>query len=940
MKKNAKLYFLPLILLVFILSNITTRAQAVFNGQESNAVRLDPKWTLPIGQLGDSFFVKDAITDSEGNTYWYGYFNRGLKIDTISLYPNKNGNQVSTQVFLFKIDQQGKLQWYLHSPNRSLACQLSFNPENKLIITGSNRDKHFNIVNDRGDTSHIKSNKNGGNFFFVAQIGEDGSVTDYKQTKSLGFNYSKAFKIDDDGNYLVSTSVDIKIDRGQSYSYSSTYGFFKLTPDLKEIWSIKGTKPGATAITKIVQTPEGNYVLGGVVSPTFKVEDKIISNGGSGVVPLLISLDKDGKLIWMKDSLADAYGGSIGDLSIASNGDIALSINPQSNPPTLYLVDSNAKLKWKNKLINKRGGMKINTLHWQNDELYVVGSGRGAAFESQSVNSYSLQSKGSNDVFVASYNSKGEIKALKAFGGTGNERSPLSVIQKNKLVVLSNFERDITFKKTSLKPAYGIRYLLSAFSLSDLKDMKNDEDIEETHVEVESETLSKSCYCPTEEMKTGFTPSLGGMFDYESFAKKSDWKMIGSDTTYNVIFLLKNWFSGDQKAKNYSQSIKTPKDIKMLHPSGMFAINLTPCIPYSNLKQLSYNFNYTHGILRYTPKFDLESFDHSLRSYFEIVCDRVCNSSHCLLRQYITQTHFEDTKSGVKHLNKAYKLGLKIDSEFSDYWLDELVKAFKEKKLNVRDVIFEQAFPDYNPKTNSVSPEEESLLIALFYKQLHKYNLQTLFESYIMPNIQIDFWNKNYAVELSTSVFKKWNYEDASFFTDMEGKAQPSPFLITPKKGALKYNNRFGTEYPKGTVCFEDAQLADTKIIFRIPEIHIVDLDSKSRITPGDYTYTNAETFCGLWAGQGQLLIPFGNKNTLVKAYNLAMNNNGVEAHIKLAINPNNAKEVSLNNGSETKYLTLKQATKWLKQSGFDLVDAVPAVDNKHYYFTVFKRIE
>ena len=163
-------------------------------------------------------------------------------------------------------------------------------------------------------------------------------VTDIFYQVSSEMRYLYLFKINQDGDPLwskkYSSGTDIKLTRGNDVVQTSDGGFIiagefdnvtsgnrvvnfallKVDGSGKKLWCKEFSGPKADAATKVIETADGGYILGGETQ-----------SYGSGKIDIcLLKTDKNGNLLWSR-----TYGGKsydqLGSIIELKNGNIAIA---------------------------------------------------------------------------------------------------------------------------------------------------------------------------------------------------------------------------------------------------------------------------------------------------------------------------------------------------------------------------------------------------------------------------------------------------------------------------------------------------------------------------------------------------------------------------------------------------------------------------------------
>jgi len=337
-------------------------------------------------------FTYALITDKNGVNYVAGSFTDTLKVGNIKLI-----SKGSYDIYLIKYDSDGDLLWakQVGGTDSDEAFGLAVDESGNIFMTG-----YFSgTINFSG----VKIKSSGDKDFFVTKFDKNGEPIWIKQGGGTLEDYATAIATDKNGNVFITGIFNGAIKIGNS-SYISKGNkdifIIKYNNNGEIIWSTTGGGSLVDESTSIVTDQNGNCYITGDFEGTAEFNKKFIESAGKKDV-FIAKYNNDGNIQWLK------RGGS------ATGDDHASAI-------------------------------ALDSL----DNIYLTGYFSGLA----NFGSTDLKNMGSDDIFLAKYNSNGEEIWAKQTGGKGDEHArALKLDKEGNIYVAGEFNVDFTFAENKIK---------------------------------------------------------------------------------------------------------------------------------------------------------------------------------------------------------------------------------------------------------------------------------------------------------------------------------------------------------------------------------------------------------------------------------------------------------------------------------------------------------
>lgn len=390
-------------------------------------------WCRAAGDEGIINYV-----DAAGNNYLGGKFQGTKDFDPGTGVYNLTSNGLN-DCFLAKMDNQGNFLW-------------------AISYGGSNFDNLYGIKTDAA-----------GNLFLTGAFQE---TVDFDPGSGI-FN-------------LVSVgSADIYV--------------LKLNASGNFLWAVQVGAVDSDVAFDLAATPDGGAVLTGHFYQTTDFDPgpgvHEESSVGSSASAFLLKLDEYGVFVWVKtfSGINTVQGHNV---SVDASGNIILSgtflgtvdfdpgvggylLSSSENVIFMLKVDTNGDFLWANQLNTAHiATPAIETIVASDESIYLSSGYTDFIDLDPGPGSANFNSNGNQDVFVAKYDSDGNLVWGGSFGGTDNDYvGGLAMDESNELLLAGRFLSDVDFDmgsgthvETSL--GQGKMYLLSMTSSGDFNSVK------------------------------------------------------------------------------------------------------------------------------------------------------------------------------------------------------------------------------------------------------------------------------------------------------------------------------------------------------------------------------------------------------------------------------------------------------------------------------------
>jgi hypothetical protein len=248
--------------------------------------------------IGES--ISGMVLDAAGNLYVTGC------TSSQSLQP--------VSAFVAKLDASAKLLWTVPTKSSSSSCGWHIAlGTSKVYVSG-----YFSGKLDLGTKSLVSA---GADDVFLAEIGTDGKLAAAISFGGAGSEQAGGLVLDDQGNLYTTGVFAGSVSLGtQTLTASGQTDIFvaKLLPSLELEWAVGLGGTGMEYAYRLVRTPRGDLVVGGLFFDQAQIGGTTLSSPGA--TGLLVKLDDQGSPLWSK-----VAGANVNGLSLDSDGGLVVS---------------------------------------------------------------------------------------------------------------------------------------------------------------------------------------------------------------------------------------------------------------------------------------------------------------------------------------------------------------------------------------------------------------------------------------------------------------------------------------------------------------------------------------------------------------------------------------------------------------------------------------
>ena len=376
------------------------------------------EWVATVGGSGHDK-TRCVATDSQGNVFMAGEFTGEAKAGEFTL---KSAGQLD--FFIVKVSPAGKILWAQRAGGSAIdrGYGVSADKAGNCYVTG-----HYQSTNCTFGTMAVAPAKDYD--VFVAKYGPDGELKWVKTGGGAGYDYGHGIAVGSEGQVYVTGALvgDARFGATGITNEKGSHLFCaQFSPDGDLVWLKTTTGKASNSGHGVAVDGTGNCYAAGFTGGTGRVRDVALTNA-SGRDVFVAQFRPDGGLGWvfqgagstnaMAHEVASDASGNVwisgmfkGDMRLP-DGTVARSMGEND----MQLTCLNAKGQWL--WTQTAGGPKTDY------GLGVVSDGRGSVLltgefsETATIGGKSLTTRGATDIFVASWNSKGELQRLVQAGG-------------------------------------------------------------------------------------------------------------------------------------------------------------------------------------------------------------------------------------------------------------------------------------------------------------------------------------------------------------------------------------------------------------------------------------------------------------------------------------------------------------------------------------------
>lgn len=397
------------------------------------------QWTKGYGLAKDEQ-ARGITVDANGNVYSIGYFKSPTITFGSTTLTNVDNTGTAGDVYIVKHDSCGNVVWAKQAGDQDYedrGIAITTDKSGNVYATGSYYSYYIKFGADS------LSNTGTGWSTYLVKFNPAGNVLWAKGMDASGSVHPSDLAIDKNGDiymsgYYLSDSVKfggIKV-TGNTSDYSSFLAKFNSNGSAISVKSFTGY--GSNEINSMTTDTTGNVIIAGYYSDSVKVDSQIL-HGQSNLNMFFAKFNPSGNLFWAK-SVGDNYNDEATGVATDKTGNIYLTGYFQSDSITF----DNIKLvlikftSWGNGFLAKYDGAgnalwakRIGGLTDDYGKSVVVNKSGdvfvGGRFKSTSITLDGIKlnnvtgGNATSDIFVAKYNSNGQLKWAKSAGGLGDD---------------------------------------------------------------------------------------------------------------------------------------------------------------------------------------------------------------------------------------------------------------------------------------------------------------------------------------------------------------------------------------------------------------------------------------------------------------------------------------------------------------------------------------
>jgi len=281
------------------------------------------EWTKAIGGTGNER-TNSIETDNEGNIILVGRFRSPkIKVDNITLTKNTTDSSDVSDIFILKLDENGKAIWAVTAGDKGddHATSCVADKQRNIYVVGWFESKVLKF-----DSVTLTKKTEKGCDMFVAKFSPVGKCLWAKNAGGGGANgdYS-TITLDKDENVILSGIAGTIMDFGNGIKFSNEKGglyFAKYTNDGQIIWAKSPNGEGEAQ--GVASDQQGNVFIGGYFNTTITFDDITLNSFSEKSGDAFVAkYSPTGQAIWAKNF--GGAGGEIASCEIDAFGNVYLA---------------------------------------------------------------------------------------------------------------------------------------------------------------------------------------------------------------------------------------------------------------------------------------------------------------------------------------------------------------------------------------------------------------------------------------------------------------------------------------------------------------------------------------------------------------------------------------------------------------------------------------
>jgi hypothetical protein len=408
-------------------------AISFFNAM-THAQAPDWLWAKIVGGSQNDEALSIAVSSS-GNAIVAGWFESpSITFGTTTL-TNANKAENTSDLFLVKYNTKGNVLWAESTggANNDEACSVAADASGNSYVAGSYYSSSIMfgstiLTNASNDTADI----------FLSKCDVNGNILWAKSAGGRGYDYANSVAVDASGStYLAGSFGSPTITFGSlilKNTGSSDMFLTKYSTDGNVLWAKQTGGAGSDAAYSVAVDVSGNiYIAGDFESSSLRFDSTKLTNAGLYDI-FLAKYDSSGNELWVKSAGGTGYDYVY---SIATDGTGNIYITGIFYSPTITFgsetlknagssdiflakYDAAGNMLW----VRRAGGAEWDVASSvavdASGNSYIAGHYRESTI---AFGSSSLTNAGFDDIFLAKYDTKGNVIWAKSAGGINSDQA-------------------------------------------------------------------------------------------------------------------------------------------------------------------------------------------------------------------------------------------------------------------------------------------------------------------------------------------------------------------------------------------------------------------------------------------------------------------------------------------------------------------------------------
>lgn len=328
------------------------------------------------------------------------------------------------------------------------------------------------------------------------------------------------------------------------------------------------------------------------------------------------------------------------------------------------------------------------------------------------------------------------------------------------------------------------------------------------------------------------------------------------------------------------------RPIRFMSPTNTFGMNLTPCNKSGNVFELPAHCIYSQPIKRNRPWFEYSDFDHSPKSYLDILFVITGTYGRDFITSYSSAYSSEDLKNIIVNLNKTTANKIEIKDSVSN--IKSLIRKCDESDAPI-DFIYNTFIK--SPVHSSISDSlEKEQILKVFSQWIGAVSLKDIDEKVLKPSYFVSLAPRIINIEISENIIRQWNEKKRKPLLDEKGNSKPSNILLYLE--FLQFSTQKGITFDDvNSVFMTISELTGTGVTFKTNKADVKVIPNSLE---SDYPFVILEKtsfpfldssitkFTGLYIKESNVKLPFKHKFIQAQGKDFLINNLMVTGTIEI----------------------------------------------------------